>query len=246
MSDNELGHFSDTPLLVLACLESGPKHGHSMLRTIESTYRTRLGPGGLYGAISRLEAKGLISALPAEERRRPYQITDAGLRLLRAQLDTMSRLTSRGSLSGLLETALPIPSFYTAESDEDVFSEMEQRPTDKPAPFNKDQLPFLQLGGRGFEILTFLLKQAEEPKDAVLTLVKASCDAGRDVLVHLGGRLRIVVQCKNLDSRFALPSLLEELVKFVLYDYTERYIPEEGITYEFWAPGGLTEPAERW
>src|ERR1700679_4365537 len=92
-----LGHFSGTPRLVLACLEAGPMHGHSMLRMIESTYRTRLGPGGLYGAISRLEAKGLISALPAEERRRPYQITETRLRLLHAQLDTMSRLTNRGS-----------------------------------------------------------------------------------------------------------------------------------------------------
>ena len=217
-----------------------------MLRTIESTYRTRLGPGGLYGAISRLEAKGLISALPVEERRRPYQITAAGLRLLHAQLDTMSRLTTRGSVPPPPELTLPIPSFYMAESDEDVFSEIEQRPADKPTPFNKDQLPFLQLGGRGFEILTFLLKQAEEPKDAVLTLVKASRDAGRDVLVHVDGRLRIVIQCKNLENRFPQSSLLEELVKFVLYDYTERYIPEDGITYEFWVPGGLTEPAERW
>src|SRR5271154_1929009 len=143
MSDNELGHFSDTPLLVLACLESGPKHGHSMLRTIESTYRTRLGPGGLYGAISRLEAKGLISALPQEERRRPYQITPAGLRLLHAQLETMSRLANRGTVQAAPAPALPIPSFYTPESDEDVFSEIEQRPSDKPTPFNKDQLPFL-------------------------------------------------------------------------------------------------------
>ncbi len=158
----------------------------------------------------------------------------------------MARLTNRGVAPAEPDSPLPIPSFYTAESDEDVFSEIEQRPTDKPAPFNKDLLPFLQVGGRGFEILTFLLKQAEEPKDAVLTLVKASRDAGRDVLVHLNGRLRVVVQCKNLENRFALPSLLEELVKFVLYDYTERYISEDGITYEFWVPGGLTEPAERW
>jgi tetratricopeptide (TPR) repeat protein/DNA-binding PadR family transcriptional regulator len=217
-----------------------------MLRAIESTYRTRLGPGGLYGAISRLEAKGLISALPAEERRRPYQITEAGLRLLHAQLDTMSRLTNRGSVPDLPESALPIPSFYTAELDEDVFSEMEQRPADKPTPFNKDHLPFLQLGGRGFEILTFLLKQAEEHKGAVLTLVKASRDGGRDVLVHVDGRLRDVIQCKNLENRFSQPSLLEELVKFVLYDYTERYIPDDGITYEFWVPGALTDQADRW
>lgn len=243
----DLGHFSDTPLLVLACLESGPKHGHSMLRIIEATYRTRLGPGGLYGAISRLENKGLIVALPMEERRRPYQITKAGLRLLRAQLDTMSRLTNRGSAATEPESPQRIPSFYTAESDEDVLSEMEQRPVDKPTPFNKDQLPFLQLGGRGFEILTYLLKQAEAPEGAVLTLVKASRDAGRDVLIHVGGRLHTVVQCKNLENRFSQPALLEELVKFVLYDYTERYIPADGVvTYEFWAPGGLTEPADRW
>lgn len=95
--DAELGHFSDTPLLVLACLENGPKHGHSMIRMIETKYRTRLGPGALYGAIARLEAKKLIAALPLDDRRRPYQITEAGLRLLQAQFDTMRRLTTGGS-----------------------------------------------------------------------------------------------------------------------------------------------------
>jgi DNA-binding PadR family transcriptional regulator len=90
-----------------------------MLRQIETPYRTRLGPGGLYGAISRLEAKGLISARPMEERHRPYQITEAGLRLLRAQLNTMTRLTNRGSAPAEPESPLPIPSFYVAESDEE-------------------------------------------------------------------------------------------------------------------------------
>ena len=217
-----------------------------MLRMIESTYRTRLGPGGLYGAISRLEAKGLISPLPLDARRRPYQITEEGLRLLHAQLDTMSRLTNRGALPISEEPQLPLPSFYLVESDDDVLDEIEQSTMDKPTPFSKEQLPFVQLGARRFEILTYLMKQGEEPKGAVITLVKASRDAGRDVLVHVGGLLRVVVQCKNLENRFPQPSLLEELVKFVLYDYTERYIPESGITYEFWVPGGLTEPADRW
>lgn len=60
------------------------------------------------------------------------------------------------------------------------------------------------------------------------------------MLVHIDGRLRVVIQCKNLDNRFSQPSLLEELVKFVLYDYTERYILDDGITYVFWVPGGWT------
>jgi len=43
----------------------------------------RLGPGTLYGAISRLEERGLIEALGTEGRTRPYRLTPAG----RAQLD---------------------------------------------------------------------------------------------------------------------------------------------------------------
>jgi DNA-binding PadR family transcriptional regulator len=38
----------------------------------------QMGPGTLYGAIARLEQRGLIEALPPEQRRRPYRITAAG------------------------------------------------------------------------------------------------------------------------------------------------------------------------
>src|ERR1039458_3622965 len=123
--DSALGHFSDPQLLVLACLENGPKHGHSMLRLVESRYGTRLGPGAMYGAIARLEAKELIAALPLEERRRPYEITAEGLRLLRAQLATMRRLTNGGAEQPALEQPKTIPSFYDVESDEDIVDEID-------------------------------------------------------------------------------------------------------------------------
>ena len=58
--DVEAGHYSDPPLLVLASLASGPKHGHAMVEDIESLCGTRLGPGTLYGAIARLEQQGWI------------------------------------------------------------------------------------------------------------------------------------------------------------------------------------------
>jgi hypothetical protein len=70
-----MGHYSDPPLLVLASLASGPKHGRSMIEDIERLCGTRLGPGTLYGAISRLEQQGWIEPLPVEERRQPYRIT---------------------------------------------------------------------------------------------------------------------------------------------------------------------------
>src|SRR5271170_3399701 len=88
-NDPEMGHYSDPPLLVLASLASGPKHGHAMVEDIAQICGTRLGPGTLYGAIARLEQQGWIEPLAPEERRRPYRITPKGLRALRSKLTTL-------------------------------------------------------------------------------------------------------------------------------------------------------------
>jgi len=239
------GRHKDPPLLILASLANGPKHGHAMQREIAATYGTQLGPGALYGAITRLEEKGFITPLPSESRRRPYRITEVGLQFLQDQLSTIRRLTDGGSaeeVATIKHPALPMPSFYEAEKADDLNDDIDRSGT-KITDLNADQLPFNQLGGRRFELMTYLLKQEESP-ESVVTLVKASGDRGRDVLVHAGGVLRVVVQCKNLGYKFSLPKLLEELLKFVLHDYRERYIPAEGIRYELWVPGGLTEPAD--
>jgi DNA-binding PadR family transcriptional regulator len=94
VSDLKLGHFSDPPLLVLASLADGPKRGHAMTQDILRMCGTRLAPGALYGAIARLEERGLIEPLPIEERRHPYKITEGGLAFLKAKLDTMNRVVS--------------------------------------------------------------------------------------------------------------------------------------------------------
>jgi DNA-binding PadR family transcriptional regulator len=91
-----MGHYSDPPLLVLASLAGGPKHGHAMIEDIACICGTRLGPGTLYGAIARLEQQGWIEPLPPEERRRPYRITGEGLRVLRAKLITLQQVTNIG------------------------------------------------------------------------------------------------------------------------------------------------------
>jgi DNA-binding PadR family transcriptional regulator len=92
----EMGHYSDPPLLVLASLANGPKHGHAMIEDIASICGTRLGPGTLYGAIARLEAASWIEPLPPEERRQPYRITLEGLRVLRAKLATLQQFARAG------------------------------------------------------------------------------------------------------------------------------------------------------
>src|SRR6266581_8763362 len=92
----DLGYYSDPPLLVLASLADGPKHGHAMIDDILHMSGTRLGPGTLYGAITRLEEQGLIEPLAPEERRYPYRITSSGTRVLRAKLATLQHFARAG------------------------------------------------------------------------------------------------------------------------------------------------------
>src|ERR1700684_4535773 len=69
---------NDPPLLILTSLAGGPKHGHALSKDIEGFAGVALGPGALYGAITRLEERGLIEALESDDRRRPYRITSGG------------------------------------------------------------------------------------------------------------------------------------------------------------------------
>ena len=90
------GYYSDPPLLVLASLADGPKHGHAMIEDIVEMCGTRLGPGTLYGAIARLEALELIEAQARDDRRQPYRITAEGRRVLRAKLATLQQFARAG------------------------------------------------------------------------------------------------------------------------------------------------------
>jgi DNA-binding PadR family transcriptional regulator len=89
----DLGRFSEPALLILISLADGPKHGYAMTQDIEAVSGQRLGPGTLYGAIARLEARKWIEPLPADDRRRPYRLTAAGHRVLRARLDSLRAMT---------------------------------------------------------------------------------------------------------------------------------------------------------
>ncbi len=88
-----LGRFSEPALLVLISLADGPKHGYAMTQDIERVSGQKLGPGTLYGAITRLEARKWIEPLPSDDRRRPYKLTSAGQKVLRARLDALRAVT---------------------------------------------------------------------------------------------------------------------------------------------------------
>ncbi len=90
----DLGRFSEPALLVLASLAEGPKHGYAIMQDVLQFDGRRLEPGTLYGVLARLEPRGWIAPLPAEGRRRPYQLTEAGAAVLQAHVATMRRVLS--------------------------------------------------------------------------------------------------------------------------------------------------------
>jgi DNA-binding PadR family transcriptional regulator len=77
---------TDPTLLVLASLAEGDKHGYAMMDDIRKFAGVRLGPGTLYGAITRLEERGWIRPTAARDRRQPYTITGAGRAYLQEQV----------------------------------------------------------------------------------------------------------------------------------------------------------------
>ena len=92
-----LRRSNDPPVLILTSLASGPKHGHALAKDIEGFSGAHLGPGTLYGAITRLEAQGLIEPIAGDERRRPYRITRAGRLALADAVTDMHRLAAVGA-----------------------------------------------------------------------------------------------------------------------------------------------------
>ena len=93
---SDLGRFSEPSLFILISLADGPKHGYAMTADIAQMSGQRLGLGTLYGAITRLEERGLIEALPPDDRRRPYRLTSAGRKVLRARLEGLRQMARVG------------------------------------------------------------------------------------------------------------------------------------------------------
>jgi DNA-binding PadR family transcriptional regulator len=89
--------MSDPTLLVLASLAEGDKHGYAMMEDIERFAGVRLGPGTLYGAITRLEERGWIRPLKSgQDRRQPYTLTADGRRQLEEQLAGLNQVVRTG------------------------------------------------------------------------------------------------------------------------------------------------------
>jgi DNA-binding PadR family transcriptional regulator len=96
---------------ILLVLASGPAHGYAMMSEVQAMTggRTRLGPGTLYRSLFKLLGDGWIVELPgadgrpdADERRRVYRITAAGLAAARTEARRLEALVGAARHRGLL------------------------------------------------------------------------------------------------------------------------------------------------
>ena len=104
-----LSRPNEPAVLILTSLASGTKHGYALAKDIEAFAGVTLGPGTLYGAITRLEERGLIEPVPGDDRRRPYRLTPAGrtalssvVREMRVIADVGAARLGLGALVGVL------------------------------------------------------------------------------------------------------------------------------------------------
>ena len=85
--------MTETSFYILLCLRT-PNHGYGIVQKVkELTYNeVVLGPGTMYGSLSKMEKDGLVSFVREEEKRKIYQITDLGRKVLEIELKRIERL----------------------------------------------------------------------------------------------------------------------------------------------------------
>ena len=89
--------------VLLSLLETG--YGYGMMQRIRelSGGRLEMGPGTLYGVLTRMRKEGLITLESQDDRRKNYAITPAGREALAAEYRRLKRLVQDGAeLEGLL------------------------------------------------------------------------------------------------------------------------------------------------
>jgi DNA-binding PadR family transcriptional regulator len=100
--------------MLLASLEAGPRHGYAIMEALRagSGGQFDLPTGTIYPALRRLERAGLVQGTWSEaggRRRRVYELTAAGRRMLDAERGTWREFSA--AVTALLEPApRPVPS----------------------------------------------------------------------------------------------------------------------------------------
>ena len=99
MTQNELKYLPLTEATYYIMLSlAEPLHGYGVMQKVDrmSLGSVKVGPGTLYGAFNALEKSGLIHKVGEEDRRKIYQLTDKGKKVLLLQIERIEQMTENG------------------------------------------------------------------------------------------------------------------------------------------------------
>lgn len=93
------GPMTEAMYYVLLALVN-PNHGYKLMAAIEkvSNGRIKMGPGTLYGILTRLQKDNLIEILSDDGRRKTYAITKEGRAALKAEYERLIDMIRDGKI----------------------------------------------------------------------------------------------------------------------------------------------------
>ena len=85
--------MTETGFYILFCLQK-ERHGYSITQKVKELTDGQLSisPGTMYGTLYKMEKDGLIAFVREEEKRRLYQITELGQKILNLEVQRIERL----------------------------------------------------------------------------------------------------------------------------------------------------------
>ncbi len=77
-------------------LLDGPKHGYAIANDLEALSGRRPGPGTLYGAIRRMEERGLVVRKASRDRRKPFALSRTGNQQAQEEVARLEAVAQEG------------------------------------------------------------------------------------------------------------------------------------------------------
>ena len=93
--------MTETAYYILLVLNE-PLHGYGIIQKVEQITkgRIRMGPGTIYGTLSKLEKDGVIEIVDMTQRRKIYLQSDAGKQLIMHEITRIKQLVDHAERGG--------------------------------------------------------------------------------------------------------------------------------------------------
>ncbi|MEC3884954.1 PadR family transcriptional regulator [Halobacillus sp. HZG1] len=85
--------MTETAFYILLALTE-PRHGYGIIKHVENLTngRIRLGSGTVYGTLTKMQRDGLIVKYADGERKKVYEVTEDGKRIMRIEIERLNEL----------------------------------------------------------------------------------------------------------------------------------------------------------